>query len=103
MDDSFRAFGIDPGTTAEQLRNIVIERIELKEDSCFSLFEKKGEFGRIFTLVRVLRAVRACAVYRSTSWNVIPWNFSGFDNMIKSGVLQLNTLRSSNYVVSSRF
>jgi hypothetical protein len=45
MDDSFKAFGIDPGTNADQLRQIAIEKIELKEDSCFALFEKKGEWG----------------------------------------------------------
>jgi len=46
MDDSFKAFGIDQGTTADQLRQIIIEKIELKEDSCFALFEKKGEWER---------------------------------------------------------
>jgi len=46
MDDSFKAFGIEPGTTADQLRQIVIEKIDLKEDSCFALFEKKGEWER---------------------------------------------------------
>jgi len=46
MDDSFKAFGIDPPTTADQIRSIVIERITLKEDSCFSVFERKGEWER---------------------------------------------------------
>jgi hypothetical protein len=46
MDDSFRACGIDPGTTADQLRQIIIEKLELKEDGCFALFEKKGEYER---------------------------------------------------------
>jgi len=41
MDDSFKAFGVDPPTTAEQLRSIIIEKLDLKEDNCLSLFEKK--------------------------------------------------------------
>jgi len=47
MDDSFRAFAIDEGTTADQLRAIVVERIELKEDACFAIFEKKGWLGTL--------------------------------------------------------
>ncbi len=54
MDDSFRAFGIDPGTNADQLRQIVIEKIELKEDSCFALFEKKGEWGMYSSIVAMV-------------------------------------------------
>eukprot|EP01097_Dermamoeba_algensis_P002941 TRINITY_DN2172_c0_g2_i1.p1 TRINITY_DN2172_c0_g2~~TRINITY_DN2172_c0_g2_i1.p1 ORF type:complete len:369 (+),score=65.70 TRINITY_DN2172_c0_g2_i1:107-1108(+) len=46
MDESFKAVGIDNGCTAEQLRQIIIEKIGLKEDSCFSIFEKKDEWER---------------------------------------------------------
>jgi hypothetical protein len=45
MDDSFRTFGVDPASTADQLKNIVVEKIELKEDQFFALFEKRGEWG----------------------------------------------------------
>jgi len=46
MDDSCRAFAIDESTTAEQLKAIITERIEMKEDSCFAIFEKKGGWER---------------------------------------------------------
>jgi len=46
MDDSFKAFGIDPPTTGDQLRAIILEKIDLKEDSCFTLFERKGDWER---------------------------------------------------------
>jgi len=46
MDDSFRTFGVDPASTADQLKNIVVEKIELKEDQFFALFEKRGEWER---------------------------------------------------------
>jgi len=46
MDDSFRAFAIDESSTADQLRGIVVERIELKEETCFAIFEKKDGWER---------------------------------------------------------
>jgi hypothetical protein len=46
MDDSCKAFAVDEGTSAEQLKAIVKERLELKEDSCFSIFEKKDGWER---------------------------------------------------------
>jgi len=46
MDDSFKAFGIDPPTSADQLRGIILEKLDLKEDSCFTLFERKGDWER---------------------------------------------------------
>ncbi len=46
MDESSKAFAIEETTTAEQLKNIVVERLELKEDPCFALFEKKDGWGR---------------------------------------------------------
>jgi len=46
LDDSFRAFAIDDNTSAEQLKAIVVERIGMKEDSCFAVFEKKDGWER---------------------------------------------------------
>jgi len=46
MDESFRAIAIEDSTTAEQLKVIVGEKIALKQDACFSLFEKKDGWER---------------------------------------------------------
>jgi len=46
MDDASRAFAIDENTTAQQLRATIIERLDLKEDGCFALFEKKDGWER---------------------------------------------------------
>lgn len=46
MDDSCRAFAIDINTSAHQLRDIVVEKIGLKEDGCFALFEKRDDWER---------------------------------------------------------
>jgi len=46
MDDSCRAFAVDETTTAEQLKATIVERIELKEDACFAVFEKKDGWER---------------------------------------------------------
>jgi len=46
MDDASRAFAIDENTTAQQLRTTIIERLDLKEDGCFALFEKKDGWER---------------------------------------------------------
>eukprot|EP01098_Paradermamoeba_levis_P004199 TRINITY_DN1815_c0_g1_i2.p1 TRINITY_DN1815_c0_g1~~TRINITY_DN1815_c0_g1_i2.p1 ORF type:complete len:336 (-),score=94.72 TRINITY_DN1815_c0_g1_i2:92-1099(-) len=46
MDESFKAVGIDPSSTAGQLRSVIIEKIGLKEDGCFSIFEKTPEYER---------------------------------------------------------
>jgi len=46
MDDSCRAFAVDEGTTSDQLKATIVERIELKEDACFALFEKKDGWER---------------------------------------------------------
>src|SRR3990167_8292150 len=43
IDNCVRALGIEQNTTAAQLRELVVERIGLKQDACFSLFEKKDE------------------------------------------------------------
>ena len=47
MDESSRAFAVDEGTTSEQLKQIIKEKLELKEDSCFSIFEKKDGWGKL--------------------------------------------------------
>jgi len=46
MDDSVKAFAIDENTTAEQLKANVVERLTLKEDACFAIFEKKDGWER---------------------------------------------------------
>jgi len=44
--DRSLAFGIDQNTTAAALRDLVVDRIGLKEDACFALFEKKDDWER---------------------------------------------------------
>jgi len=46
MDDSCRAFAVEEMTTAAQLKALVVERIELKEDSSFAIFEKREGWER---------------------------------------------------------
>mmetsp|Transcript_35113 Transcript_35113/g.88342 ORF Transcript_35113/g.88342 Transcript_35113/m.88342 type:complete len:339 (+) Transcript_35113:283-1299(+) len=46
MDNSVKAFAIDPNASAAQLRDLVIDRRELKESRCFFLFEKKDDWER---------------------------------------------------------
>lgn len=46
MDDSCRAFGVDELISAEGLKQMIVERIELKEDACFAIFERKDGWER---------------------------------------------------------
>jgi len=46
MDDSCRAFAVEENTTSEQLKATIVERLELKEDACFAIFEKKDGWER---------------------------------------------------------
>lgn len=46
MDEAGRSFAIEENTTAEQLRAMVVEKLALKEDSCFALFERKEGWER---------------------------------------------------------
>jgi len=46
MDDSIKAFALDDNTSAEQLKATVVERIAMREDSCFAIFEKKDGWER---------------------------------------------------------
>jgi len=46
IDKSCKTFSIDQNTTAAALRDLVVARIELKEDACFALFEKKDDWER---------------------------------------------------------
>jgi len=46
VDKSCKAVAIDANTTAQDLRYMVIEKIGLKEDACFALFEKRDEWER---------------------------------------------------------
>jgi len=48
VDKSCKAIAIDNNTTAADLRETVIERIELKEEACFYLFEKRDDWGAYF-------------------------------------------------------
>jgi hypothetical protein len=46
MDDSIKAFAIDENSSSEQLKATVVEKIGMKEDSCFAIFEKKDGWER---------------------------------------------------------
>jgi len=46
IDKSCKAFSIDQNTTSSTLRDMVVDRIGIKEDACFALFEKKDEWER---------------------------------------------------------
>lgn len=46
IDKSCKALAIDTSHTAADLRDIVIERIGLKEDACFALFEKRDDWEK---------------------------------------------------------
>eukprot|EP01089_Gocevia_fonbrunei_P015268 TRINITY_DN4417_c0_g1_i1.p1 TRINITY_DN4417_c0_g1~~TRINITY_DN4417_c0_g1_i1.p1 ORF type:complete len:330 (+),score=62.84 TRINITY_DN4417_c0_g1_i1:130-1119(+) len=46
LDSSVRAFAIDTTATAESLLKTVVEKLELKEYYCFSIFEKKDNWER---------------------------------------------------------
>lgn len=46
MDDSSKAFAITTDTNAEEFRQMVVKRIDLKEEKYFSLFEKKDQWER---------------------------------------------------------
>ena len=48
MNNSSKAFAIDPNDNAQKLREMVIERLGLVESRCFVLFEKKEDFGLFF-------------------------------------------------------
>jgi len=46
MDDSIKAFAIDESSSAEQLKATVVEKIGMKEDACFAIFERKDGWER---------------------------------------------------------
>jgi len=46
MDDACRMLNVEEAITAEQLKVTVKDKIEIKEDGCFSLFEKKDGWER---------------------------------------------------------
>jgi len=46
VDTSAKAIAIDSNTTAADLREKVIDKIGLKEDACFALFEKRDDWER---------------------------------------------------------
>eukprot|EP01112_Ceratiomyxa_fruticulosa_P003608 TRINITY_DN1392_c0_g1_i1.p1 TRINITY_DN1392_c0_g1~~TRINITY_DN1392_c0_g1_i1.p1 ORF type:complete len:329 (-),score=55.09 TRINITY_DN1392_c0_g1_i1:160-1146(-) len=46
IDGNCRAVALDESATVDTLRSIVIEKIELKEDGCFALFERRDDWER---------------------------------------------------------
>jgi len=46
VDKSCKALAIDSSMTAADMRDMVIEKIGLKEDACFALFEKRDDWER---------------------------------------------------------
>jgi len=46
MDDSIRGFAIEENTPASELKAIIVEKIELKQQDCFALFERKDGWER---------------------------------------------------------
>lgn len=46
MDDSFKAFAIDEVSSSEQFKATVVERIGMREDACFAIFERKDGWER---------------------------------------------------------
>lgn len=46
MDSRVKAFAVDTNATADTLLKTVIEKLELKEHSCFAIFEKKDDWER---------------------------------------------------------
>ena len=57
IDKSCKAFSIDQNTTAAALRDLVVDRIGLKEDACFALFEKKDDWGMSLFYFQVISLV----------------------------------------------
>ncbi len=45
MDDSCKMLSVDEVITVEQLKVAIKDKIEIKEDGCFSIFEKKDGWG----------------------------------------------------------
>jgi len=47
MDNvGYKAFGIDENATADKLKTMVTDKLGLKEDACFAIFEKKEGWER---------------------------------------------------------
>jgi len=46
IDGTCRAFALDESATVDSLRSIVLEKIELREDGCFALFERRDDWER---------------------------------------------------------
>lgn len=65
MDDSSKAFPVDDVTTAEQLKNTIVERLDLKEHGCFAIFEKKDNWERCLD-----NEEKPCELM--TLWNIDP-------------------------------
>ncbi len=48
VDGTQKAFALEENDTVERLRAAVIEKIELTEEGCFALFEKRDDYGIFF-------------------------------------------------------
>lgn len=47
MDNvGYKAFSIDENASAEKLKALVTEKLGIKEDACFAIFEKKDGWGQ---------------------------------------------------------
>lgn len=60
LDDSSRAFAVDDTTTAEQLKQKIVERQGMKEDACFAVFEKKEGWGKCCCVVFASNSLLVC-------------------------------------------
>lgn len=67
LDDSSRAFAVDDTTTAEQLKQKIVERQGMKEDACFAVFEKKEGWGKCFSCL-----LAALFLLRTRCWSAMP-------------------------------
>jgi hypothetical protein len=51
MDDCIKAFAVEEGSSVEQLKATVVEKIGMKADGCFAIFERKDGWGNSFVLI----------------------------------------------------
>ena len=50
MNTSSKAFAVDVNDTTVQLRDLIVERLALKEHRCFFVFEKKDDMGMLLSV-----------------------------------------------------
>lgn len=55
MDNvGYKAFGIDENATADKLKTMVTDKLGLKEDACFAIFEKKEGWGEFSSSKKII-------------------------------------------------